>query len=244
MLQSMKKLIGHSLHASDGDIGKAIDFFFDDDTWTVRYLVADSGGWLSGRTVLISPMAIRHADWEAGHIDVALTMSQVGDSPSIETDLPVGQRLEGEYYRYYGWPNYWEGGGLWGPHATPSAAAAMTAAYPPPPNVADTGDAHLRSVREVRGYRLQANDGEIGNVEDFLLDDESWSIGQIVIDTTRWWFGGEVMIAPQHIKEVDWTTRTLSVDLTREAIKTSPQFDYGSCGHRSQRSISSSLCHF
>jgi sporulation protein YlmC with PRC-barrel domain len=228
MIRSARTIHGHKVHAADGDIGKATDFLFDDQTWTVRYLVVDTGGWLSGRSVLISPLSINNIDWEGKRIDLVLSRARVENSPGIDAHLPVSRQMEAEYYRYYGWPYYWAGGGLWGPTATPGASAAFAnATYPPPPPGPDQGegDPHLRSTQAIIGYRIHASDGELGNVEDFLLDDETWSIHQLVIDTTRWLPGGEVVIPPGQIKQVDWISRSVFLGMDRDAIKHSPEFD-------------------
>ena len=65
-------------------------------------------------------------------------------------------------------------------------------------------DPHLRSSAAVTGYHIQATDGDIGHVEDFLLDDRSWTIRFMVVDTTNWWAGEKVLIAPAWIERVDW----------------------------------------
>jgi hypothetical protein len=114
MLRSMKDLDGFTIGATDGDIGQVATCYFDDASFTVRHLVVDTGGWLSGRKVLISPRALRDIDWAAKRINAALTKSQVMQSPDIDTDQPVSRQQEIEYDRYYGYPNYWSGPYLWG----------------------------------------------------------------------------------------------------------------------------------
>ena len=163
MLQSIKQLYGDKLGASDGEIGHVKDFYFDDQNWAVRYLVADTGSWLPGRQVLISPHAFGSLDQAGKVLRVNLTRKQIEDSPSIESHKPVSRQYEEEYYRYYGWPYYWQGGGLWGmsgfpilelpPKPLPGEPA--TASGPQP----ERADAHLRSTQAVNGYHLQASDG-------------------------------------------------------------------------------------
>jgi len=100
MLRSLKKLFGNKILATDGQIGRVHDFYFDDQEWTVRYMVADTGGWLKGRLVLISPAALGEADWGAESFPVNLTRQQIGESPGIEEDLPVSRQQEIELQRY------------------------------------------------------------------------------------------------------------------------------------------------
>src|SRR5438105_5096052 len=107
MLISVKDLAGFHLAATDGSIGEVQDCYFDDVHWTVRYLVVDTGGWLSGRKVLISPMAIRGIDIDGEHVIVDLTREQVERSPDIDTHRPVSRQHEIALLQYYGYPSYW-----------------------------------------------------------------------------------------------------------------------------------------
>jgi hypothetical protein len=221
---------GFTIRATDGEIGSVDDFLFDDEQWTIRYLVANTGSWLTGRLVLISPIAFRSIDWDAEAFDVALTRRQVEDGPSILEDQPVSRQKEEEYFRYYGYPYYWGGPGLWGMGAYPGTI--FTPAPPLPERAAERqagaqpqGDQHLRSAREVKGYAIQARDGEIGHVEDFIADDETWAIRYIVVDTRNWWPGKKVLVAPQWISEVSWAESRVRVDLSRETIKQGPEYE-------------------
>src|SRR5215212_2768285 len=119
MLTSAGKLVGYKLGAVDGQFGKVKDFYFDDETWTVRYLVADTGGWLPGLQVLISPFALKSVDHDTKHINVSLTKAQIEKSPPIDADKPVSRQFELAYSQYFGWPMYWYGPSLWGPGPFP-----------------------------------------------------------------------------------------------------------------------------
>ena len=232
MIRSLKDLYGHTILAKDGEIGKVHDFYFDDKHWTVRYLVADTGGWLTGRLVLLSPVALGQPDWGARAFPVSLTRQQIEDSPSADSDLPVSRQHEAELHRYYGWPMYW-GGGM--------GAAGILAMYPelvvePRPRAEETlaadeetvnreqGDPHLRSTRAVTGYHIQATDGQIGHVEDFLADD-GWAIRYVVADTRNWLPGKAGLLSPAWIDQVSWDDRKVYVDLPREKIRHAPEFD-------------------
>ena len=236
MLRSLKELQGYTISATDGDIGSVHDFYFDDQHWTVRYLVVDTGGWLSGRRVLISPMALGQTDWLDRRLPVSLTRQQVEDSPPIDLAKPVSRQYEVEYFNYYGWPYYWYGPAAWGAWAYPNElAAAQTAqaletarqagATATGTQEQERADPHLRSVKEVTGYRIQATDDEIGHVEDFIADDESWQIRYLVVDTSNWWFGKQVLLARDWIRDVSWLDQKLYVDLTRDQVKGSPAWD-------------------
>ena len=224
MLRKMKDLKGFSMGAKDGDIGAVSDFIFDDKNWTVRYLVADTGGWLEGRKVLISPMIVDSADWEGKRLPVLLTQEQVRNSPDISMDETLSAQDEIKYYDYYAWPYYWEGGDVWGPVTLPGDLIAEGIDR----KVALTdqiNESHLRSMKDVTGYSLQATDGDIGHVDDFVVDDESWTIRYMIADTRDWWPGKKVLIAPPWVAHVDWKNSNLYVNLSRHAIKTGPEYD-------------------
>lgn len=237
MLRSTNDLRGYSLRATDGEIGSVDEFLFDDEQWAIRYLVANTGGWLTGRLVLISPIVLGQADWEARTLAVALTRKQIEQSPDIATDQPVSRQREAELAQYYDYFPYWGGAGLWGPGMVPYALGGPVVPPVAPPagttaterEVASTptehGDQHLRSTREVTGYRIHARDGEIGHVGDFIVDDETWAIRYMIVDTRNWWPGKHVLVAPQWIGAIDWDTSTVEVDLLRETIKQGPEYD-------------------
>ena len=124
MLRSIKQLYGDELRATDGEIGHIKDFYFDDQNWAVRYVVVDTGTWLSGRLVLISPHVFTNFDLDGVRRGVNLTRKQIENSPDFDSEKPVSRQYEDEYYRYYGWPTYWQGGGLWGIGAFPDCCAA------------------------------------------------------------------------------------------------------------------------
>jgi len=221
MLHLAKNIKGYRLDSLNGEIGKAREFYFDDRYWTVRYLVADTGGWLTGRQVLISPYALVGALADEERIEVNLTKQQIEDSPSLDSDKPVSRQFEESYYGYYGWPVYWAGMDAWGysPYLLRDPEEWVRS-----PAKEKAWDPHLRSSREVTGYPIEAKDGEIGHVEDFLIDDVEWTIRYLVVDTRNWWPGKKVLIAPDWIERVSWTDHRVTVNLTREAIKNSPEF--------------------
>jgi hypothetical protein len=248
-LRSVKDLQGYGIRATDGDIGGVDDFLFDDEHWTVRYMVADTGGWLSGRLVLISPAALGSADWQARALDVRMTRYQVENSPDIATDRPVSRQHEADLANYYGYGPYWGGAGLWGtgmypmglwgagtigagqlgiaPEPTASGTPGATGASATQREAAQKqqDDSHLRSTREVTGYAIMALDGDIGHVDDFILEDESWAIRYLVVDTRNWWPGKRVLVSPRWITAVSWEDRAVQVDLRKEQIKAGPEYD-------------------
>jgi len=229
MLRSIKQLYGDKLGASDGEIGRVKDFYFDDQNWAVRYVVADTGTWLTSRQVLLSPHALGNA-YPAGKVlTFNLTRKQIEDSPSIESHKPVSRQYEEEYYRYYGWPCYWQGDGLWGMSGIPilelpakPLPSGKAAAIDPQH---ERADAHLRSTQAVNGYHIKASDGITGHVCDFMMDDQSWAIRQLVIKTGHRFSGKEVQIPTRKVDRISYPDSTVFVSLTKEAV------DQGSAHH-------------
>ncbi len=217
MLLSLNEVRGYDIRASDDTIGRATDCFFDDVLWNVRYLVVDTG-WIFGRKVLVAPEAIQGVDIVRGEVSVSLTKKEIEDGPSIGTDLPVSRQAEIVLRAHYGWTNYWEVF----PAGLGAAPVSSTLA-----DAREAGDPNLRSAREVEGYHIEATDGEVGHVENFILDVGSWAIGYVVVDTGKWLPGRKVLVAPGWAEGIDWPGRLLWVNLDREAVKNSPPYDPG-----------------
>lgn len=240
MLRSMNDLENYTIGATDGPIGQVKDFYFDDDAWAVRYLVVETGSWLNSRRVLISPIAVHHPDWAGRSLPVSITQAQVRNSPDIDTDKPVSRQHETDYLGYYGYPAYWGGMGLWGEGLYPYALEPGFAGYSIDQAERQREEAafaqaerarhrqddpHLRSCKVVTGYHVQALDGEIGHVEDLLVDEETWAIRYLVLNTSNWWMGHRVLVAPQWITGVHWSDESMAIDLTRASIQQAPPYD-------------------
>ena len=242
MLRNVNELKGCAIQATDGTIGRVTDFYFDDEAWVIRYLVVDTGTWLSSRNfVLISPIAIGHPNWKEKLLPVSITREQVRNSPAIDTEKPVSRQHERRFNGYYGYPYYWGGAGLWGegtypnmmmpsydglvtaPHALRVEALKTSARAHPAQHQDD--DPHLRNCKAVMTYHVQAADGEIGHVQELLVDEETWAIRYVVVDTSTWWLGHQVLIAPQWIENVSYCDATVSVSLTQQAVKDAPPYD-------------------
>ena len=224
MQPTTNSMIGFAIRANDGDLGKVDEFYFDDQTWTIRYIVVETGNWLSGRKVLIALVAFGKPDIESRTFSVNLSRTQVSNSPKIETQRPIYRQHEIELYEHYQWP--WRGGygGTFGTTPLPLSADER------PIEQEDAAsrrrdDPHLHSTRQVTGYHIHAADGEIGHVEDFVVDDENWAIRFLVADTHNWLPGKKVILSPRWIKRVKWADSSVYVDLTRESVKNSLEFN-------------------
>jgi hypothetical protein len=245
MLRSMKDMEDYTIGATDGIIGQVKDFYFDDESWVIRYLVVETGETAPRRRVLISPIAIGRPNWSEKILPVSITRLQVANSPDIDTDKPVSRQQEMGYLGYYGYGDYWGGGGLWGAGLYPDTLQAgwgigssadyqkqgtLNAGMNAGMKVAggaggNRADPHLRSGNAVMRYYVHANDGDIGHVVGLIVDEKSWAIRYLVVNTSNWWMGHDVLIAPEWIDDVDWAESMVAVGLTRHAIKTSPPYD-------------------
>jgi sporulation protein YlmC with PRC-barrel domain len=222
MLIKGKELKGYQLKSTDGTIGSAREFYFDDHYWSIRYLVAKTSGWLSNKKVLLSPYSVTAIDPVTETVSLALTKKQIEDSPSIDEDEPVSLQWENSYYDYYGYPAYWGGPFMWGYYPYPQRDSAKWSSWD---MTRSPWDRHLRSTHQVTGYHIHASDGEIGHIEDFIIDEETWAIRYLVVATTNFWPGKKILVSPQWIASISWETQEVFCDLSRDKIKDSPAYD-------------------
>jgi uncharacterized protein YrrD len=227
VLRPFEVVFRYAIGAADGDLGELQDAYFDDASWTVRHFVVDTGRWLPGRRVLLSPHAVTSIDAATERIATTLTRQQIRDAPGVDAARPVSRQKETELARYFGHPYYWTGPYRWGLSPYPYATVS------PPPRPSEMAerdaervddDAHLRSVREVRGYGLTATDGALGHVVDMLVDEASWALRYFVVDPRSWWPGPHVVIPIDWITDVSWGEQTVRLDVTREAVRNAPQY--------------------
>jgi uncharacterized protein YrrD len=214
-------LKGYTLESLNGKIGVVQEFYFDDRHWTIRYLVADTGNWLNDRQVLISPYALVDVNMKEQLIAINLSKKQIEESPSLDSDKPVSEQFEEDYYGYYGWPMYSTGPYIWGisPYIVRDLEKLRESSQGE-----KNWNLHLRSTHEVSGYHIRALDGEIGHVVDFIIDDETWTIRYLVVDTRNWWSGKKVLVSPEWIERVSWSDSKIYVDLPLDAIKEAPEY--------------------
>jgi len=231
VLRSLRELRGYKIIASDGEIGQVHEFYFDDLNWNVQYMVADTGTWLNKQRVLIAPAGLGRADWEENAFHLNIARKQVEKSPPISADEPVSRQKQIKLLEYYDWPVYWAPRG---PHVAGSELMATklinAAKKDDKENLVSENDwdPHLRSTREVMGYKIHAVDDDIGFVEDFIVDDEIWKLKYLVVDTRKWLPGSKkVLISPDWIKDVDWLDSEVKVKMDSDSIKNCPEFDPG-----------------
>ena len=198
MLKKLRPFLGYKLSGRNSGIGTVKDFYFDENSWAVRYVIADTGSWLAGRQVLFAPCAVIAANEARRLLSVDASRKQIEGSPALSFGMPVSRQFEGDYLDYYGLPRYWSGGRAW--------------------------DCRLRTISAATGLKIQALDGEIGHVQDFIIDDETWAIRYLIVNTGSWWSGKKVLISTGWIQRVSWSDSKVFVDLSRESIKQSPEY--------------------
>lgn len=207
---------GYGISATDGLIGSVQDWLFDDHDWIVRWVVVDTGTWLPGKKIVLPASVCEAPDMKRRVIRAPLTRAQVEQSPSLDEHAPVSRQNESDVYNYYGWTPYW----------TPAyMAPAPPPITPPAESPAERGDPRLRSVNEVTGYYIRASDGDIGHVEELLIDDVDWTVRYLVIDTRNWLPGKAVLVSPQSVGAINWSDEQVEVNLTRAQVETSPPYD-------------------
>ena len=228
MQRSVNSLIGYTISAKDGQLGKVSEFFFDDHTWTIRYLVVDTGTWLAERKVLIPRSALGITDWLSKTFQVNLTMEQVRNSPDTDAKKTVSRQNELELFNHYGLPVYWGdvfNDGNVGIIPLPALIDNISTNKENESLKKTKANSHLRSTKNVEGYNIQSNDGEVGHVEDYIVDDKKWNLVFFIVDTHNWLPGRKVLVSPHWIKKIDWREEKVYVNLYQKSIKNSPEFD-------------------
>jgi hypothetical protein len=226
MLRSVNVLYDYVLDATDGQIGRCRDFLFDDKFWTIRYMEAETSKWMPGRRVLISPISLGKPDWQTRLFQVQLTKNQIKEAPGIDLNAPVSRQHEILWAKHYGWSYYWMGHGIWGADDNIKPPGKPDEMRIDAEEDRDSGDSNLRSTSEVTGYHIQAKDDKIGHVEDFIVDDELWTLRYLIIDTRNWLPGGrKVLVSPGWVDHISWADRIVGINLSVKAIENGPEYD-------------------
>ncbi|MEO9228497.1 MAG: PRC-barrel domain-containing protein [Devosia sp.] len=235
MLWAASKIKGYAVAASDGDVGTVSDLLFDDSSWVVRWLVVETGNWFAGRKVLLPTSTLGHADPLLQKFSVKLTRQQVKDSPDVDSERPVSRQIETDLYGHYGWYPYWGYGGYIGGYGYSYGnfmGSPFLGSGPPEGGEEEAlqaqrgqDDPHLRSIAAVNGYHIHATDGEIGHIEDVLVEEADWSIRYLIVDTKNWWSGQHVLISPRSARDVSWNDRSIDLTVDRKTVKSSPTYN-------------------
>ena len=224
MLRSLKEITGYKLRALDGEIGKCKDFLFDCRKWAIRYMLADTGTWLPGRKVLISPVGLGQPQWSERIFPVGLTKKKIESAPGLDHDAPLSRQYEIDFHKYYGWPYYWKGFHLWGGRTTPWPF--YEEGIPNDDASPEAGHDHdLRSINEVINYKVTATDEMSGEIHDFIVNDEDWSIAYLIVETGNWFFGRKVLVAPGFVTKIDYFESRVNLSMDSEHLKEFPEYN-------------------
>jgi len=224
MLKPISSFLGSSVYAKNTLIGKVEDFYFDDQSWAIRYMIVNTGGWLAGKQVLVSPLGIQSGDSDHRRIELNMSPEQVQHSPSINSEMPVSKQQEAEYYDYFHWPYYWHGAGIWG--IAPSIEDALDRPFPIELRSKEIEQPHnhLRDLKEILKYHIRATDRQFGHVNDFMFDDRDWVIRYFVIKSSSWFSTNRTLISTKWIEGIRWEDRVFQVGLHSKKMKGAPQF--------------------
>jgi len=219
VLGSVKRLTGYKIAGDDGDIGRIRDFYFDDDTWTVRYVVADTGKWIPDRGVVISPDKIGQPDHNRQALPVTLSRKRIEQGPIIPQGLPISRSDESKLSKHFGWISYWPNAKEKPPSAVPIPVKSGNG------NGCETDGFQLRSAHGMIGYALEARDGQVGSVADLLMETADWGVCYIVVDVQNWMEGEQLLLAPHWLNSVCWKTGQCRVGASRCQVENSPRHE-------------------
>lgn len=223
-IHSIDAIKGYELGANDGGIGKTKDLFFDDQSWVIRYLLADTHKWLPSRKVLISPISVGSIDPLTRTIYINLSKKEIKESPPLDSDAPVSRQYEAVFNKHYDWVNYWGGASLWGIDMYPRTLG-LKKELSEIEKISE-GETNLRSAEEVTGYRIHTRDGDIGHIEDFLMVEDTWLIRYLVIDTSNWIPGSKrVIVDPNWVDDVNWADNSVLLKVNKKQVESSPEYD-------------------
>lgn len=221
MIHNERFIEGYTIHATDGELGKVDAFLFDDEKWTVRYLVVDTRKWLFGRKVLISPISIENIHHEEEYISVNLTKEQVKNSPDIDTEQPVSRAQESRMNRFFGWGSYWEEPGIWGPSVYPSELAQQEVFE----MNEETEESRVRKTSELIGYEVSDRDEEeAGQVDSFLIDDQTWKVQYVLVSFED---HEEEIVLPlpaKRITDVSWPETKIHIAASKDTFPNVPTY--------------------
>ncbi len=237
MFLSERGLRGTRIKTKDGHIGKTDEFYFDEKSWAVRYMVVIYGVVPHSRK-LISPPSLVGPQPDGFAVD--LTTEQIRNSPDIDEDKPLSRQKEEELHTYYGWSNYWSypaytnaygvplypGFGFAYPYSMPLQTDREMSGREMPETLTNEENT-LRSTNEVIGYEAMSRDDKIGSVEDFLIDDQAWAFRYTIIDTGRVFPGKKVIVASYWTESIDWLSRTVNFDVETDYVRNGPTLEEG-----------------
>jgi uncharacterized protein YrrD len=209
MLHDLDTLVGSSLIATDGELGSVQNFLFDDQSWTIRYLVVDVGGWLARSAVVLTVKAVERPDWAQKTFHAHLTKEQVRNSPGVDMEKPVSRQQEIAMKEYLGLPDFWVDSEFGLLYSMPPGRE-----YP----VRVKGDLHLRSALDLPGYKVWATDGEIGRLEGFIMNDASWHLDYLDVKAGNWLHSRSVLVPTRSVKSVSWADHRVNLHRARDRI--------------------------
>jgi hypothetical protein len=208
-MKTLRRLEGFRVLGEGETLGKVMDAYFDDHVWAVRDLVV-AGSGRHARLWWLSPHSILRIDQRRRTIETTITAAQWRTTAPDEPDTAIPRATWTGLLKYYGFPYSWRG---------------LDRAVAPRVPSSSGPELHLRSERRFRHYLVHALDGELGHVEDLLVDEHSWAVRYLVVDTRRWRPGGRVLLAPEWVLYVSWLEQSVHTSLEQKTVRTAPPYD-------------------
>jgi hypothetical protein len=219
MLKNAGDIMTYRLSAGDGDLGQIVKLLFDEETWTVRYIVVRT----RGQDVFVSPVGITSVDNTRGIVVAGSTGEALRAAPSFDTGQPVTRSQESDYFDYHGWHAYWEGESRWGDAACPGPLLSPPRSEERTVVRSASCDSFLRVTDDVEGFSVQCPEGELGCVKDLLIDLRTWAIRYTLIDTGE----RRLLLSPHWIDQIGWLERTMIVDIPAGMLRKAPPYGTG-----------------
>lgn len=231
---NMSEFIGNKLMANDGEVGVVSDMLFDDQSWFVRYFVITCGNWLDKKEILLIPSSLNLPRDESAQLSSDLTRDQIKKSPLIQSNLPVSRQFETELHSYYNWGPYWTY-----PISTAYGFTMYNKDMQQRANesgleknsVKQDFDPSLRSLKAMEHRRLRSPDGELGRIEDMLIEASEARVSHLVVDTKNWWPSKNVLILTESITDISSMSDTVDTSVGKKKIQSAPSYESFEAGN-------------
>jgi uncharacterized protein YrrD len=220
MLRRASDIVGCEIISSDGAIGKVYDIVFGED-WVFQYLVIDIGGWFGGRRLALAFDVVEAIDEDQRSIHVPLSKNDIENCPNVASRNTAAEEAEALLGKIW----------MWTPNSVAHLPEEIRRVLDSEATVAEkqVAEEHvqsrLRSFRETDGYHIAASDGDIGHLQDLLVDGDTWRIQYLAVNAGNWFFQRNVVIPVQSLESIHWADRRVHLSLLRDEVKHSPEYD-------------------
>ncbi|PSL50806.1 PRC-barrel domain protein [Salsuginibacillus halophilus] len=228
MLFEAKKLRNFGVITSDGELGKIDDVYMDEDQWVIRYLVVNRKPLLPGGKVLVSPIAVERMDINGQTIHLNVTKEELEEAPGKEEAEPITRKKELELHHHFGYGYYWPAQGMWGSFPYPHQLRVEAPHHQRPQELPNEEEIKVRSLKEMTGdwsgYDVEGSDGDIGTIDDVIVEDDTWNIRYISVDTGRLFSTGHAVLSSSWILHTEDEEKKVRVKMARHEVQAAPEY--------------------